>query len=30
MGIMPVKTYNNRILVIDEVLALQEKMHGFI
>jgi 4-amino-4-deoxychorismate lyase len=30
MGIMPVKTYNNRQLVIDEVLKLQVRMKGII
>jgi len=30
MGIMPVKTYNNRILAIDEVLQLQTQMKGSI
>ena len=30
MGIMPVKTYNNRDLVIDEVLNMQRQMQGFI
>lgn len=30
MGIIPVKTYNNRILAIDGVLRLQDKMKGFI
>lgn len=28
MGIMPVKTYNNRLLAIDEVLQLQTQMKG--
>ena len=30
MGIMPVKTYNNRLLAIDLVLKLQGQMKGFI
>jgi len=30
MGIIPVKTYNNRLLVIDEVLQLQAQMEGCI
>jgi len=30
MGIMPVKTYNNRLLTIDLVLKLQREMKGFI
>jgi len=30
MGIMPVKTYNNRKLDIDDVLQLQSKMKGLI
>ncbi|MEI6895024.1 MAG: aminodeoxychorismate lyase [Colwellia sp.] len=30
MGIIPVKTYNSRILAIDAVLALQKKMTGLI
>lgn len=30
MGIMPVKTYNNRLLAVDLVLKLQRQMKGFI
>ncbi|PKH87812.1 aminodeoxychorismate lyase [Colwellia sp. Bg11-28] len=30
MGIMPVKTYNNRLLDVDVVLKLQRRMKGFI
>ncbi|KGJ87698.1 aminodeoxychorismate lyase [Colwellia psychrerythraea] len=30
MGIIPVKTYNNRILTIDDVQRMQKQMKGFI
>lgn len=30
MGIIPVKTYNNRILAMDPVFTLQKQMKGFI
>ncbi|PKI16115.1 aminodeoxychorismate lyase [Colwellia sp. 12G3] len=30
MGIIPVKTYNNRILVVDNVLQLQRQLKGLI
>ena len=30
MGIIPVKTYNNRILAMDDVQRLQKQMQGFI
>ncbi|MCP4991116.1 MAG: aminodeoxychorismate lyase [Colwellia sp.] len=30
MGIMPIKTYNNRLLAINETLLIQEQMKGLI